>query len=137
MEVMEHDERRRSLEGVCILVVEDDTLIMLDIESTLREAGAKIVGPCRSVSETLSLIGQAHMDVAIVDFGLSGETAAPIAERLSALGTPFFFYTGQVDTDPRLAAWRHWRMLQKPAQPAAIIAAVKALMAPPPVTPSQ
>jgi DNA-binding response OmpR family regulator len=136
MEETERDEPRRSLEGVCILVVEDDTLIMLDIESTLREAGAKIVGPCRSVSETLSLIGQAHMDIAIVDFGLSGETAAPIAERLSALGTPFF-YTGQVDTDPRLAAWRHWRMLQKPARPSAIIAAVKASMASRPVAPSK
>jgi DNA-binding response OmpR family regulator len=129
MEAMARSELQRDLEGACILVVEDDTLIMLDLESTLLEAGAKVVGPCRSVSETLSLIDQAQMDAAIIDFGLGGETAAPIAERLSARDTPFLFYTGQVDTDPRLAGWRHWKFLQKPSPPTAIIAEVKALLA--------
>jgi DNA-binding response OmpR family regulator len=110
-----------------VLVVEDDTFIMLDLEAILSEAGATIVGPCRSANEALPLIDGARMDAAIIDFGLDGDTAAPVAKRLTRAGTPFLFYTGQVEADPRLAEWRHATVLQKPARPTAIVAAVKAL----------
>ena len=118
---------KRDLEGMLVLLVEDDTFIMLDLEAILSEAGATVVGPCRSANEALPLIDGARLDAAIIDFGLDGDTAAPIATRLTRRGTPFLFYTGQVEADPRLAEWQHASILQKPARPAAIVAAVKAL----------
>ncbi len=35
----------RQLEGLCILVVEDEALIAIDIEAQLRQLGCIVVGP--------------------------------------------------------------------------------------------
>jgi hypothetical protein len=40
-----------ALKGVRILVVEDDPLLLLDLESVLLDAGADIAGLCASVAE--------------------------------------------------------------------------------------
>ena len=117
-----------ALEGVRVLVVEDDTFILMDLESLLTEAGAEIVGLCRSVEEALPVVEREELDVAILDFGLGDGTAAPIARSLLARGKPFCFYTGQVANDPRLAAWRNYKTIQKPAQPKTIITALRALL---------
>jgi DNA-binding response OmpR family regulator len=111
-------------------VVEDDTLILMELEDILHEAGAQIVGPCRSVREALPLARANNVDAAILDFGLGSETAEPIARCLAERGTPFLFYTGQVETGAELKEWRQRKILQKPAQPQAIVAAVMSLLAP-------
>jgi DNA-binding response OmpR family regulator len=116
-----------ALKGVRILVVEDDPLLLLDLESVLLDAGADIAGLCASVAEALQSIKQREVDAAILDFGLGRETAAPIAECLMARGTPFCFYTGQVITDPRLAAWKDHPILHKPAPPRVIVATMARL----------
>jgi DNA-binding response OmpR family regulator len=110
-------------------VVEDDTLILMELEDILHDAGAEIVGPCRSVREALPLAQANNVDAAILDFGLGSETAAPIAKCLAERGTPFLFYTGEVETGAKLGEWRQRKILQKPAQPRAIVAAVKSLLA--------
>ena len=123
------DNRTFELKGARILVVEDEPLLLMELETILLEAGADVVGLCRSVGEALPLVDRGGFDVAVLDFGLGSETAAPIAERLRANATPFCFYTGQVSTDPRLAAWRDCVILQKPAHPHALVAALAALIA--------
>jgi len=102
-------------------VVEDDTFILMDLEAVIVDAGAEVVGLCRSVGEALSTLDTTRVDVAILDFGVSDGTVAELAHRLTANGTPFCFYTGQVATDPRLAAWHAPKIIQKPAQPRAIV----------------
>jgi DNA-binding response OmpR family regulator len=118
-----------ALEGVRVLVVEDDTFILMDMESLLGEAGAEIAGLCRSVEEALPIVEREELDVAILDFGLGNETAAPIARSLVSRGKPFCFYTGQVANDSRLAAWRNHKIIQKPAQPNTIITILRSLLA--------
>lgn len=116
------------LEGVRVLVVEDDTFILMDLEALLTEAGAEVAGPCRSVEEALPIVEREELDVALLDFGLGDGTAAPIAHSLIAHGKPFCFYTGQVANDPRLAAWRDYKIIQKPAQPKTITAVLLSLL---------
>lgn len=116
------------LAGVRVLVVEDDTFILLDLESILLDAGAEIVGSCRTVGEAILVLEAGRVDAAILDFGLGDGTVAILADRLQAQGTPFCFYTGQVDTDPRLEPWRDHKLVPKPAQPQAIIAAIHELV---------
>ena len=112
------------LNGLRVLVVEDEALLLMELEAVLLDAGAEIAGLCRSVDDALRIVAAGGVDVAILDFGLGKETAAPIAERLKADGTPFCFYTGQVATDPRLHPWSECVILQKPSQPRAIVQAM-------------
>jgi len=47
-----------------------------------------------------------------------------VARQLASRGTPFIFYTGQVENDPDLAEWTGCRILSKPARASAIVAAI-------------
>jgi DNA-binding response OmpR family regulator len=82
------------LVGLRILVVEDETLIALDLAQTIEQAGARIVGPAHTVSQAVGLIGNTAIDAAVLDYYLRKETASPIAERLLGDRTPFLCYTG-------------------------------------------
>jgi DNA-binding response OmpR family regulator len=117
------------LTGLRVLIVEDDPLLLMELELVVSEAGAVIAGLCRSVDEAMPAIEGGGLDAAILDFGLGRGTAAPLAERLAAAGVPFCFYTGQVSNDPRLAAWRDCVLVQKPAAPQTIVAAIAGLVA--------
>lgn len=122
-------EDASDLKGVRVLVVEDDGLLLMALETVLLEAGAEIAGLCRSVAEALRVVENGGVHVAILDFRLGKETAVPIAKRLKADGTPFCFYTGQVAADSRFADWQDCAFLHKPAQPRAIVAKMAALAA--------
>lgn len=118
-----------ALRGVRVLIVEDDPFIMMDVETALQDSGAEIAGACSSVASALSFLEDANIHVAVLDFGLGRETAAPIARALAARGTPFLFYTGQVSTDPRLAEWRDRTIVQKPVPPRVLVGAVVRVVA--------
>lgn len=117
------------LDGVRVLIVEDDTLILMELEAVVEEAGAELAGSCRSVMDAMAVLAGGGVDVAILDFGLRGDTATPVARTLAQAGVPFMFYTGQVNSDPRLAEWRGHRILAKPAQPSIIVAELVRLLA--------
>ena len=42
------------LNGVRVLVVEDDPLMAMDLEDTLAEAGAVVVGLCQTLDEAMA-----------------------------------------------------------------------------------
>ena len=118
---MERTIRRSApLRGQRVLIVEDDALILMELEAVLQDAGVVVARSCRSIDEALDAAVQGGFDVAILDFGLRDQTAAPVARALASAGIPFFFYTGQVDGDPRLDEWRGRTMVPKPAPPAQI-----------------
>jgi DNA-binding response OmpR family regulator len=111
-----------------VLVVEDDFLILIELETILRDAGAHIVGACRTVDEALALIEHEHIDAGLLDLRLGRDTTAPIARVLTRRGVPFAFYTGQTETDPIRAEWPRCEIVAKPASPRAIVAAVAGLL---------
>jgi CheY-like chemotaxis protein len=77
-----------------ILIVEDELLIALDLESMVEDLGHKVIGPARTLNEALELAGDA--EVALVDVQLAdGVTGPAIAERLSnEHGVTVVFVTG-------------------------------------------
>jgi CheY-like chemotaxis protein len=77
-----------------ILIVEDELLIALDLESIVEDLGHKVIGPARTLDEALQLAGDA--EVALVDVQLAdGVTGPAIAERLSSEhGVTVVFVTG-------------------------------------------
>jgi DNA-binding response OmpR family regulator len=119
--------RSRGLRGACVLVIEDDPLIALDLGALLSVEGAKVLGPARSLAQGLRLAGRSEITAALLDVRIGADTAAPIAALLSERGVPFAFYTGQVDFDALRRDWPGAPVIAKPAPTRQLIAAIEAL----------
>jgi DNA-binding response OmpR family regulator len=100
----------------------------MELESVLTDAGAEIIGACRTLKEALVLAETEGLSAAVLDIRLGRDTVAPAAKRLSERGVPFVFYTGQGETDPVRAQWPGCTLLHKPAESRTIVAAVSALL---------
>lgn len=77
-----------------LLVVEDELLVALDIESILNEAGMVVIGPASSAGEALELIAGSPLDAALLDANLSGEPITAVVQALSERCIPFAYVTG-------------------------------------------
>ena len=77
-----------------VLVVEDESLVALDIENMLEEMGCKVVASVPRLVRALDLASRLDFDVAVLDINLAGEVVYPLAFRLAARGIPFVFSTG-------------------------------------------
>jgi DNA-binding response OmpR family regulator len=119
-------ETGASSAGRRILLVEDEILICLLIEAILTEAGYQVI-VANSVSEALNAIEQGPVAAAILDLNLKGKKVYPVAERLSALGTPFVFATGGGGRDIEGFPGRPW--VGKPFQESELLVAVEKLLA--------
>lgn len=108
------------LEGLRILVVEDETLIAMTIEDGLIEAGSKVVAVAGTVQEALHMVEEVRPDAVTLDGNLDGELSGSVAKRLQELGIRHLVVTGYVEltvSDPYLAAAPR---LTKPFTPVAL-----------------
>ena len=84
-----------------ILVVEDDALIALELETALKRFGWQVVGPAMSLQEGLNLADHGHpVSAAVLDVNLNGRLVYPLAQKLQDKGIPFVFCTGYDVVDP-------------------------------------
>lgn len=83
-----------TLEGLRILVLEDEFLIAMDVEQLCLDHGAESVSVARSLEEAGE---QSEYDAAIVDMMLGGTSTFDFAETLRAAAKPFVFATGYTD----------------------------------------
>lgn len=80
-----------------VLIVEDEFLIAMDLQTQLESVGARLVKIAGSVQSALRFIAENTPDCAIIDFRLSGaETTASVARALAGKGVPFIVATGNV-----------------------------------------
>jgi CheY-like chemotaxis protein len=82
-------EKGCPLEGRRILVVEDEYIVALDLEHTLRSLGCEVLGPVASVARALVLLANERPDAVTLDLNLLDGSAVPVAERLAGTGVPF------------------------------------------------
>lgn len=104
----------QKLQGLRILVAEDETLILMEIEDMLREIGCEIVGPVATVEAALAAIGRNELDGALLDMSLHGERITPVAEELLARGVRFVLATGYAREAGDEAAIKDAPRLTKP-----------------------
>jgi DNA-binding response OmpR family regulator len=116
-----------TLAGARILVVEDDFLVLLDIATVLSDAGATVL-KCATVEQALQTIAADTFAAALLDVRLGRNTIAPVARKLTELGRPFAFYTGQVMHEATLSQWPGARIVSKPASPVVLVNAVAELL---------
>ena len=109
------------LQGVRILVVEDDFFIAMELEAILTDAGGQVVGLCRTVKDALASAETEDLAVALLDFRMGEETTIAVAQRLATRHVPFAFYTGQAQVEPLVVDWPDCKVVSKPARPQTVI----------------
>jgi PAS domain S-box-containing protein len=92
--VVQRQDGQRSLEGKRILIIEDEPLVSMDLEATLRAAGCEVIGPAGSLAIANQLVAQSHFDAALVDANLAGHPVDELASALTRKNCPFAFVTG-------------------------------------------
>ena len=122
--MVNHVEPEGALSGARILVVEDDFLISTELDTILADAGATVLGPCRTVAQAERAIKDNHISAAILDFRLGDTTALPLAAQLRRHGIPFVFFTGQSNTGQIESACPGAKVISKPFQRHTIVAAL-------------
>jgi DNA-binding response OmpR family regulator len=116
------------LSGVTVLVVEDDLLLAMDIEETLGGMGAVVVGVCHTLDEAMARADADDFAVAVLDFSLGSDSVTPLARRLARRNVPFILHTGMSRSEPSLMEWRDSLILEKPASPTTLVAAIKTVL---------
>lgn len=112
-----------------VLIVEDETLIALDLAVTIEEAGGTVVGQCRTAHEAFELACKIRPDVLITDVRLPGgadgiEVATKVRREFPdcciVILTGFFEAGAQERIRAAKAA-----VVRKPAEPSELIAAIR------------
>ena len=104
----------QALEGRTILVVEDESLVAMLLETILEDMGCATLGPVSTIDEALAVIADGSaFDGALLDVNVAGKEVFPVAAALKERGVPFVFSTGYGEGGlPE--EWRGHPTIQKP-----------------------
>lgn len=118
-----HDFR---LDGMRILVIEDEFLIAMDIEQLCREHGAEDVVIMRSLNEIgADSFADQSFDFAILDVMISSGSTLDFAEHLRARNIPFVFSTGFDKSEEIFDALPDAEIVSKPYSSKALLQAME------------
>jgi CheY-like chemotaxis protein len=107
-------DKHAALTGLSVFVIEDETLVLVNLEDMLEELGCTLVGPAMRLDQADAMIDEAAAaDVAILDVNIGGRTVFPFAEKLAGKGVPLVFTTGY-GRDGMPPEWQHSTVLGKP-----------------------
>jgi len=119
-------EDRQALRGLKILVVDDEFLIAVAIEDSLKEAGAEIISAATS-PDAMKIAAEAPLAAAVLDVRLGRQTSEEVADVLATRGIPFVFYSGQPLPENIREKHAAAQLLMKPVNHDALIHAVTKL----------
>ena len=77
-----------------VLIVEDESLLVMVLEDMLPELGYEVVASAYSVDSALRTLEAHEPDLAILDVNLGGARSFPVADALAIRGIPFVFASG-------------------------------------------
>ena len=120
-------DQRRTLEGKRILVIEDEPLVSMGMESDLAAAGCEIVGPAATLESAKALVEAADYDAALVDVNLKGQPVDELATLLTKKNRPFAFVTGY-GRDALPSGFRGAVVLGKPFSADQLLATTEVLL---------
>jgi DNA-binding NtrC family response regulator len=101
------------LSGRRILLVEDEVMVAMLLETILQDEDCITVGPFGDLSSALAAARSEHVDGAVLDINLAGEMVFPVAEVLANRGIPFLLLSGYgAMALPQNR--RHWPVCDKP-----------------------
>jgi len=106
------------LAGRRVLIVEDESLVAMLLETILEDMGCVPVGPASNIDDGMAMVA-ADLDAALLDVNVAGRQVFPVAQALKDLGVPFVFSTGYGEGGLP-DEWRGQATLQKPFTEAAV-----------------
>lgn len=111
-----------------ILLLEDEPLILMDLESAAEDRGCRVLA-ATSCEEALSLIeANGGVDTAVLDVSLGGgKTCIPVAKELKARSIPFVLHSGDLNRHEERVRRLDAPLIAKPAPSDKVIAAAIAL----------
>jgi CheY-like chemotaxis protein len=107
------------LQGRRVLVVEDESLVAMLLETILEDMGCTPVGPASNIDDGEALARGEALDAALLDVNVAGRQVFPVAAALKTRGVPFVFSTGYGEGGLP-DEWRGNPTIQKPFTEVAI-----------------
>lgn len=120
---MNDSPQTSKLNGLRVLVVEDEALVALQLEDMLTGLGCAVVGPASRVGQALQLLNGLQVDAAVLDINIAGELVYPVADELKNRGLPYIFATGY-GASGLTEAYRGHPVLEKPFPKKALLQAM-------------
>lgn len=105
------------MKNLRVLVVEDELLVALNMETQLENLGCEVVGPIARLAPAIAAAHDIIVDVAILDINLRDELVYPAAERLIERGIPIIFCSGYSDLQLMPDSFRDHPQVNKPYTP--------------------
>lgn len=115
------------IEGKRVLVVEDEVLVALDIESTLNDAGMVVSGRAGTLDAARRAVALGQFDAVLLDANLAGQPVHDLAAALQRQGVPFAFATGY-GREGITAEFRDVPVLSKPFTSEQLIGLMRRLL---------
>ncbi|MCB1884419.1 MAG: response regulator [Geminicoccaceae bacterium] len=97
-----------------ILVVEDDALIALDVETMLSGMGHSVLGIAATSADARTMLDRATPDLVLLDINLGHGPDFDLARLLHGLAVPFVFTSGYAVADTLPDGLRGVPCLDKP-----------------------
>ena len=76
------------------MIVEDELIIAMEMESLLKGLGCIVLDPVPSITQALRVLADERPDAAVLDVNLQGERVTPVAAALRERGIPFVLVSG-------------------------------------------
>ena len=115
------------LEGLKVVVAEDEGLIRMDIVASLEEAGLTVIGQAADGEEAISLATELEPDLVVMDVKMPKLDGISAAEKISALKIPVVLLTAFSDAElvSRAAQAGAMAYVTKPFNPNDLLPAIQ------------
>jgi DNA-binding response OmpR family regulator len=111
-----------------VLVIEDESLIAMDLESELVDRGYEVIGPAATVEHAERLASSEKFEAAVLDMNLRGRNVHSVLDVLKKKRVPFLILSGY--SNPLLPTGvKPTRRLQKPVDSRQVAETLSSMLA--------
>src|SRR5215467_7038036 len=117
-----------ALQGFRILIVEDESILAMDLENRLQREGCDVIGLASGEAKAFKLLEQDRPDAVVLDLNLNGKLATGLADALVARQIPFVIVTGYGKRQFDAPALQEAPRLHKPVKTEELVRALSDLV---------
>src|SRR5215831_10492415 len=119
-----------ALQGARILIVEDESILAMDLENRLKREGCDVIGLASREAKALKLLERDRPDAVVLDLNLDGKLPIDLANALVARQIPFVVVTGYGNRQFDIPALQEATRLHKPVNTPELVRALSDLVRP-------